>query len=301
MNNFKNQYAFVLKSIKKDLTLKPKLNDLIGKTYIVSGATRGIGFSISNFFAQKGANVSMIGKTIEPHPKLENTIYTASDAIIKSTNNKNILPIQCDIRDNFQIKNAVDLTKKKFSNIDGLVLNASALCLNDTLNQTTKEIDLMTNVNIKGTYIMGQESIKYIKDSSHPHIIVISPPLEMISNKDWWVNHLYYSMSKFNMSLMAMSWHHEFKNIGVNTLWPRTTIDTAPVRNILGGDKMVNISRKPDIMAKSAISIFMSDPKICSGNNYIDDEVCASLDIDVNQYRINKNIDEKGLMPDFFC
>lgn len=301
MNNFKQSYSFVLKSIKKDLTLKPKLSDLKDKTFLVSGATRGIGFSISKLLAKKGANVCMIGKTVEEHKKLENTIFTAQEQIMESTQNPNILGLKCDIRDYSEIKNAVEETKKKFSGIDGVVLNASALCLNNTLNSTKKEIDLMTDVNIKGTYLMGKESLKYIKDSSHPHVLVISPPLNMLNNKDWWIHHMYYSMSKFNMSIMANTWHNEFKHVGVNTLWPRTTIDTAPVRNLLGGQEMVNISRKPEIMGVSAVSILSSDPKICSGNNYIDDEVCASLDIDVEQFKINKNLSEKDLMPDFFC
>ena len=301
MNNFKNSYAFVLKSIKKDTTLKPLINDLSGMTYLVSGATRGIGFYISKLLAEKGANVSMIGKTTENHPKLENTIYSARDKIINETKNHNILPIKCDIRNYDNVVDAVKETKERFSSIDGLVLNASALCLNNTLNQTKKEIDLMSDVNIKGTFTMAQESIKHMNNSANPHILVISPPLQMLENKDWWTDHLFYSMSKFNMSLMAKSWHNEFPNIGVNTLWPRTTIDTAPVRNLLGGEKMVNISRKPEIMATSAVSILRSDFRLCSGNNYIDDEVCASLDIDVEKFKINNDIPEKDLMPDFFC
>ena len=122
-----------------------------------------------------------------------------------------------------------------------------------------------------------------------------------LDTDDWWVNHMYYSMSKFNMSLMAKFWNKEFPDVSVNTLWPRTTLDTAPVRNILGGDEMVNISRTPDIMGDAAMHMFKTDPMKCNGKNYIDDEVLASLDIDVEQYRINKELKGKDLMPDFFC
>ena len=301
MNNFKNSYTYVLKSIKKDLTLQPVIKDFIGKTYIVSGGTRGIGFYISRLLAENGANVSLLGKTTSDHPKLENTIYSARDNIIEDTKNENVLALKCDIRNHEEIQNSILKTVNKFGSIDGLVLNASALCLNNTLNQTKKEVDLMTDVNIKGNYMMGKEALWYLRQSSHPHVLVISPPLEMLGNEDWWKHHLYYSMSKFNMSLMAKTWHYEFENIGVNTLWPRTTIDTAPVRNILGGKEMVDISRKPDIMAESAIGILKADPFKCSGNNYIDDEVCASLDIDTSQFNVNPELSEKELMPDFFC
>ena len=123
----------------------------------------------------------------------------------------------------------------------------------------------------------------------------------MLYDDTWWVNHLYYSMSKFNMTLMAKYWNKEFPNIGVNTLWPRTTINTAPVKNLLGGEEMMNISRRTDIMGDAAKYILSSDPLKCTGKNFIDDEVLASLDIDIEQYRVNSDIKEKDLMPDFFC
>jgi len=132
-------------------------------------------------------------------------------------------------------------------------------------------------------------------------MLIISPPLDMLYNDHWWVNHFYYSMSKFNMSMMAKYWNKEFSNIAVNTLWPRTTINTAPVQNILGGKEMVDISRTTDIMGDAARYILMSDPMKCNGKNFIDDEVLASMNIDVEQYRVNDYIKEKDLMPDFFC
>ena len=152
-----------------------------------------------------------------------------------------------------------------------------------------------------GTFTVGQKVMPHLQNSELPHALIIAPPLSMLDDDDWWVNHMYYSMSKYNMSLMAKFWNKEFKGVGVNTLWPRTTIDTAPVRNILGGDEMSQISRKTDIMGISASSILMADPLLCNGKQFIDDEVIASLDIDVEQFKVNKDIKEKDLMPDFFC
>ncbi len=301
MNSIKSRYAYVLKSIKKDLTLKPILENLNGKTYVISGASRGIGYNIAKNLAIAGANVTILGKTQIKHPKLEGTIYSAAEEINDTIKKSSCLAVACDIRNSKEIDNAIGETISAFGKIDGVVLNASALCLNNTLNQTEKEIDLMTSVNINGTFLMGQKCLKHIKNSDHGSVLTISPPIDMLYTDDWWNNHLYYSMSKFNMSLMSKFWNKEFPNVGINTLWPRTTIDTAPVRNILGGEEMSNISRKTDIMGEAARIILMADPSICNGKNFIDDEVLASLDIDTEQYRINPDIKEKDLMPDFFC
>lgn len=301
MNSIKSKYAYVLKSIKKDKSLKPIVDNLKDKTYIISGGSRGIGFNIAKNLAKSGANVTILGKTERLHPKLEGTIYTAAENINDIIQKPVCLPVPCDIRNPSQIDNAIGETLSIYGKIDGVILNASALCLNDTLNQKQKEIELMSSVNINGTFLMGQKCLKYIKESNHGSILTISPPLEMLYTDEWWVNHLYYSMSKFNMSLMSKFWNKEFPDVAVNTLWPRTTIDTAPVRNILGGEAMSNISRKTDIMGEAAKHILMADPKICNGKNFIDDEVLVSLDIDPEQFRINPNIKEKELMPDFFC
>lgn len=298
MASLKQGYAFVLKSIKKDITLKPIVESLKNKTYIVSGSTRGVGLSIATKLASQGANVVITGKTRLPHPLLEGTLTTAKDSIIKTTQNNNCLALECDIRKENDIDFVIHHTLHTFGSIDGVVLNASALSLKNTLNQSKKEVDLMSSVNINGTYLFGQTALREITKG---HMVIVAPPIDMLYTDDWWVNHMYYSMSKFNMSLMAKFWNKEFPEVGVNTLWPRTTLDTAPVRNILGGHEMVNISRTPDIMGDAAMHIFKTDPMKCNGNNYIDDEVLASLDIDVEQYRINKDINEKDLMPDFFC
>ena len=159
----------------------------------------------------------------------------------------------------------------------------------------------MSGVNINGTFRVGQRCLEHIQNSDHGSILLISPPIVMLYEDDWWTNHLYYSMSKFNMSLMSKFWDKEFTNVGVNTLWPRTTLNTAPVRNILGGDAMAQISRTPDIMGEAAKHIICADPKICTGKNLIDDEVLSSLDIPLEQYKVNKDLPDKELMPDFFC
>ena len=302
MQAIKNNYAYVLKSIKKDVSLIPTVNDLTGKTFIVSGATRGIGFNISKKLATNGANVSMIGKTTVPHPKLEGTIHSSQNYLNDLTGKNNCLGIPCDVRKSSDIEHAINKTLATFGKIDGVILNASALCLRNTLQQSEKETELMNSVNINGTYKFGQKCLQNMHNNpSSGHMIIIAPPIDMLYEDDWWVNHFYYTMSKFNMSLMAKFWNKEFKNIAVNTLWPRTTINTAPVKNILGGDEMIKISRKTDIMGDAAYSILRSDPELCNGKHFIDDEVLASLNIDVENYKVDKNISEKELMPDFFC
>ncbi len=302
MQTIKSKYAYVLKSIKKDHTLLPSVKDLTGKTYIISGATRGIGFNIAQKLALNGANVTIVGKTTTPHPKLDGTIYSAQKFINNMTEKENCIGIACDIRKSHNIDHAIQETIDRFGNIDGVILNASALSLKNTLQQTEKEIELMNSVNINGTYKFGQKCLQQMHKSASPgHMIIIAPPIDMLYEDDWWTNHLYYTMSKFNMSLMAKFWNKEFKDIAVNTLWPRTTINTAPVRNILGGEDMIKISRKADIMGDAAYHILRSDSTVCNGKNYIDDEVLASLDIDIEQYRVDPYIKEKDLMPDFFC
>ena len=305
MNAIRNRYAYVLKSIKKDKSLLPLVSNLDGKTYLISGGTRGIGLDIGKKLSKLGANVAILGKTVKEHPKLEGTIYSAQQEIKNCYNGihdyNNSLGVPCDVRNEDEVESAVEKVLDEFGGIDGVVLNASALCLNNTINQTRKELDLMTGVNIMGTFTVGQKVMPHLKNSELPHALIIAPPLSMLDDDDWWVNHMYYSMSKYNMSLMAKFWNKEFKGVAVNTLWPRTTIDTAPVRNILGGDEMSQISRKTDIMGVAASSILMSDPLLCNGKQFIDDEVLASLDIDVEKFKVNKDVSEKELMPGFFC
>ena len=301
MNSIKNKYAFVLKSIKKDKSLKSIYNTLENQTFIIGGGTRGIGFNIAKKLAVRGANVTILGKTVKKHPKLEGTIYSAAEEICDLVQAPRCTAIPCDLRVPKDIEFAVNETIDVYGGLDGAVLNASALCLNNTENQSLKEVELMSSVNINGTFLLGQACLKKMKSNEKGHMLIIAPPIDMLYEDDWWINHLYYSLSKFNMSLMAKFWNKEFDNIAVNTLWPRTTINTAPVQNLLGGDEMVNISRKASIMGDAANIILSSDPNLCKGKNFIDDEVLASCGTAVEQYRVNPNITEKQLMPDFFC
>ena len=227
MKNLKQAYGFVLKSIKKNTKLTESSKCIKGKTFVIAGGTRGIGFHIGKALVEKGANIAILGKTKEPHPKLENTIDSAVEKLLsyskpaydvqknyesksekylsihKSTedylnNNykKQVLGIVCDVRNKESIDEGRDKILEYFGNIDGLVINASALCLNNTLNQSQKEIDLMNDVNIKGSFNVGQSYLEIIsKTSSHPQVLVVSPPLDMIDNSDWWIHHFYYSMS----------------------------------------------------------------------------------------------------------
>ena len=302
MNAIKSKYAYILKSIKKNTVLTPVFDNLKDKTYIISGGTRGVGLEIAKSLSSVGANIAILGRTTKPHPKLDGTLDSALIDIKAASNYDNdVMAVECDVRKYENIEESINKVVNYFGSINGVVLNASALCLNPTLLQSKKEIDLMTGVNINGTFIVGQKCLEHIKTQDHGNVIIIAPPIHMLYDDDWWVNHLYYSMSKFNMSIMAKFWNKEFPNISINTLWPRTTLDTAPVRNILGGDKMVNISRCPSIMGDAAKHIVLADPLQCTGFNFVDDEILASLDLDVEKYRINKNISEKELMPDFFC
>ncbi len=301
--NLRQGYGYVMKSIRKDVTLNPIKANLQHQTFVVSGASRGIGLAIGKTLSKLGANVAILGRTRDPHPKLEGTLDSAREEIEKQNvfKTNTVMSLYCDVRDYDQVNEAVDHIAKRFGQINGVVLNASALCLNPTLSQSQKEVNLMSQVNINGSFFMGQACLRHISKMHNGNVLVIAPPLSMLNEDHWWTPHMYYSMSKFNMTLMAKSWAKEFPGIGVNTLWPRTTIDTAPVRNILGGEPMANISRKTDIMGEAAKHIFLADPNVCTGKNFIDDEVCVSRDVDVEQYRVNPDIKEKELMPDFFC
>lgn len=303
MKGFRANYGYVLQNVKKNRALVEKVKPLNDHVFVIAGGTRGIGWNIGKHLMEKGAHVALLGKTTKMHDKLENTIYTAAQKLKDTcTTEAKAIGIECDVRIPESIIESRTQVIERFGNVDGVIINASALCLNNTLNQSQKEINLMTDVNIKGSFNVGKTYLSHLQHHSrHPHLLVIAPPLTMINNPDWWTHHFYYSMSKYNMSLMAKFWNTEFPNVGVNTLWPRTTIDTAPVRNLLGGPDMVNISRTPDIMGTAASIILSSCPELVNGYNFIDDEVCLSADVEVEQFRVNPEINEKILMPDFFC
>ncbi|MBI96555.1 hypothetical protein CL656_05365 [bacterium] len=301
MNSIKSKYVYVLKSIKKDKSISPNLLSLSGKTFIITGSSNGIGLNIAKKLLENGANITITDKKTNEDKNLDSSIYVALNELNKIRFSKKTLAVPCDICKPNEIDNVINETLNKFGKLDGVILNSTALFLKNTLKQTDKETDIMNRVNINGTYYFGQRCLRKMRNNHSGHILVISPPIYMLYDDDWWTNHMYYSMSKFNMSLMAKFWNKEFHNIAVNTLWPRTTISTTPIQNIIGGEELIKISRTTDIMGDAAAHILASDSYGCNGKNFIDDEVLSSLDLDLEKYKINTNIDDRDLMPDFFC
>ncbi len=275
--------------------------NLKGKTIFISGASRGIGLSIALKAAKDGANIVIAAKTITPQKNLPGTIYTAAEDIKKAGGNA--LPVQCDIRSDESVKNAVDLAVKTFGGIDILINNASAINLRPTEELDMKRYDLMNSINTRGTFICSKYCLEHLKKSSNPHILNISPPLNQITQSKWFKDHVGYSIAKFGMTLCAQGMSEEFRqyNIGVNTLWPRTAIATAAVQNLLGGDDVMKTSRTPEIMADSAYIVLTSCSVKTTGNYFIDDEVLASEgDMDLAKYQADKNGTVYDLTPDFF-
>ena len=216
------------------------------KVIFMSGGSRGIGLSIALRAAQDGAKVVIAAKTVDPHPKLEGTIFTAAEEIKKAGGQA--LPVQCDIRFEESIQNAVDQAIEEFGGIDICVNNASAISLTPTLQTDMKRYDLMHNINGRGTFLMSKLCIPHLLKSENPHILNLSPPLD----KDplWFQGSLAYTMAKFNMSMCVLGMAAEYSGkIAVNALWPRTAIRTAAVANVLGGQEMYDKSRKPEIMS----------------------------------------------------
>lgn len=273
------------------------MSDLAGKTLFITGASRGIGLAIALRAAADGANIAIAAKTAEPHPKLPGTIYTAADAI-EAAGGK-ALPLVCDIRSEDAVADAVKATAKQFGGIDICVNNASAISLHGTERTSIRRFDLMQQVNARGTFMVSRSCLKYLRKSSNPHILTLSPPLRAIEEK-WFAPHVAYSMAKFGMSLCVLGMAGEFRSdgIAVNALWPRTTIATAAVQNLLGGDELMCRSRKPEIMGDAAHVILTRNSREFTGNFCIDDEILESSGItDLSGYSVDASQD---LMPDFF-
>ncbi|MDQ2858153.1 MAG: NAD(P)-dependent oxidoreductase [Candidatus Eremiobacteraeota bacterium] len=244
---------------------------LAGKTLFVTGASRGIGLAIALRAARDGANVAIVAKTTEPHPKLPGTIFTAA-AEVEAAGGA-ALPIACDIRSEEHVRSAVAQTVARFGGIDILVNNASAISLTRTPQTDMKRFDLMQQINARGTFLCSQAAYAHLKVAANPHILTLSPPLDM--QPKWFAPHVAYSMAKYGMSICTLGMAEEFRRdgIGVNSLWPLTTIDTAAVRNVLGGDGMAQSSRTPQIVADAAYGIVTRPARECTGNFFIDEEV----------------------------
>jgi citronellol/citronellal dehydrogenase len=269
---------------------------LAGKTLFITGASRGIGLAIALRAARDGANIAIASKTAEAHPKLEGTIYSAAEAIEKAGGKA--LPLRCDIRFEDQVAAAVAAAAATFGGIDICVNNASAISLTPAQATDMKRYDLMHGINARGTFVVSKACITYLKRASNPHILMLSPPLDM-SGK-WFAPHVAYSMAKFNMSIIALGLAGELKGdgIAVNALWPRTTIATAAVKNLLGGDALMRRSRTPDIMADAAHLILTQDAKSFTGQLLIDDTLLYAHGVrDFEGYRVDKEVE---LAPDFF-
>ncbi len=270
--------------------------NLQGKTLLITGASRGIGKAIALRAARDGANIVVVAKTAEPHPKLPGTVYTAVEEI-EAAGGKGLACIT-DIRFEDQVQAAVDKAVETFGGIDILVNNASAISLTGTLQTEMKRYDLMHGINTRGTYLTSRTCLPHLFKAANPHILNLSPPLLMESR--WFADHVAYTMAKYGMSMCVLGMAEEFKDKGVavNALWPRTAIATAAVRNLLGGDEVVRHCRKPEIMADAAHAILVRDSRTTTGNFFVDDDVLRDEGVtDFDQYAVEPGVE---LQPDFF-
>jgi citronellol/citronellal dehydrogenase len=266
------------------------------KTLLITGASRGIGLAIGLRAARDGARVAILAKTTSPHPKLPGTIFTAAEEIEKAGGRA--LPIACDIREEAQVAAAVAKTVETFGGIDICINNASAISLTGTADTEMKRYDLMQAINTRGTFLVSKLCLPHLRKAANPHILMISPPLDMAAK--WFAPHVAYTIAKFGMSLCVLGLAEELKGdgIAVNALWPRTSIATAAIANIVGGAEMMRRSRSPEIMADAAHLILTQPSKSFTGRFEIDDTLLAAHGVtDFDQYRVDPTVD---LDPDFF-
>ncbi|HRI23274.1 MAG TPA: NAD(P)-dependent oxidoreductase [Ferruginibacter sp.] len=255
------------------------------KTVLITGASRGIGKAIGLRLAKEGANIVIASKSVEENPKLGGTIFSAA-AEMEAAGGR-ALAVQCDIRFEDQIQNVVDKAVETFGGIDILVNNASAITLTPTEQTEPKRFDLMYDINVRGTFMMCRACIPHLKKGTNAHILNLSPPVNM--DLKWFEKHLAYTISKYDMTMIALGLSAELKkyNIAANSLWPRTTIATAAVNNLLGGEMLMKMSRTPEIMADAAYFILTKTSTACTGNSFIDEAVLASEGItDLEKYSV---------------
>jgi citronellol/citronellal dehydrogenase len=268
------------------------MNSLEGKTLLVTGGSRGIGLAIALRAARDGANVAIVAKTAQPHPKLPGTIFTAAKEIEAAGGRA--LPIECDVRSEEQVLEAVRGTVDVFGGIDACINNASAISLTGTLDTPMKKYDLMHQVNIRGTFMVSQACLPHLQRSKG-HILNLSPPLTM--QPRWFGSHVAYTIAKYGMSMCVLGMAEEFRGqVAVNALWPRTIIATAAV-SMLGGDSLIKASRTPDIMADAAHLVLTKDVSF-TGNFCIDEEVLRDEGVtDFRRYSVDPSVEP---IPDFF-
>ncbi len=271
------------------------MTTLKGKTLFITGASRGIGLAIALRAARDGANVTVVAKTAEPHPRLPGTVFTAVEEIEKAGGKG--LACVTDIRFEEQVQAAVDKTVETFGGIDICVNNASAISLTGTLDTPMKRYDLMNQVNARGTFLCSKLCLPHLLKADNPHILNLSPPLNMETH--WFENHVAYTMAKFGMSMCVLGMAGEFKNkVAVNALWPRTAIATAAVGNLMGGDETMKRCRRPDIMGDAAHAILTTPHKELSGQFLVDEVFLRSRGVtDFSQYA---DVPDNELVPDFF-
>jgi citronellol/citronellal dehydrogenase len=269
---------------------------LAGKTLFITGASRGIGLAIGLRAARDGANVVIAAKTAEPHPKLQGTIYTAAEAIEQAGGKA--LPLVVDVRDEASVASAMDKTVETFGGLDIVVNNASAIQLTPTTQTDMKRFDLMHQINTRGTFMVSKYAIPHLAKAANPHILTLSPPLDM--QEKWFAPHVAYTMAKFGMSLVVLGLAGELRQqgIAVNALWPRTTIATAAVQNLLGGEALMKASRTPEIVADAAYLVFDKPSRQFTGQFLIDDTFLAGEGVtDFDRYRVDP---AQRLFVDFF-
>jgi citronellol/citronellal dehydrogenase len=259
------------------------MDSLSGRTIFMSGGSRGIGLAIAVRAARDGARVALVAKTAEPHPRLPGTIYTAAEQIESAGGEA--LPIVGDIRDAEAVDAAVASTVERFGGIDIVVNNASAINLAPMRDLPVKRFDLMQQINSRGTYVVTRACLPHLRESSHAHVLTLSPPLS--ADRRWLQGHSAYTLSKMGMTMitLGLAADEAEAGIGANCLWPRTIIATAAVQNLLGGDEAMARARTPEIVADAAHAILVRDPRSCTGNAFIDDEVLAEAGItDLGRY-----------------
>jgi NAD(P)-dependent dehydrogenase (short-subunit alcohol dehydrogenase family) len=255
------------------------------RTILITGASRGIGKAIALRLAKEGANIVIAAKSVEEDARLGGTIFSAAKEI-EAAGGK-ALPVQVDIRNEEQIMAAVQKAVDTFGGIDVVINNASAIQLTPTEQTETKRFDLMQSINVRGTFLVVKHCIPYLKKGNNPHIITLSPPVNL--DPKWMGGHIAYTITKYSMSMLALGWAAELKGAGIasNALWPKTTIDTAAVRNLLGGEALAKMSRTTDILADSVYFILSKPSAKCTGNTFIDEEVLAAEGItDLDKYAV---------------
>jgi citronellol/citronellal dehydrogenase len=269
---------------------------LRGKTLFITGASRGIGLAIGLAAAREGANVAIAAKTEAPHPKLPGTIHSAAGEVENAGGRA--ITLLVDVRDEASVKEAIGRTVAAFGGLDIVVNNASAIQLTGTLETDMRRFDLMHQVNARGTFMVSKHAIPHLEKAENPHILMLSPPLDL--KEKWFAGHTAYSMAKYGMSLVVLGLAGELrpKGIAVNALWPRTTIATSAIKNLLGGDAIMRRSRTPDILADAACRIFAKPAASFTGHFLIDDTFLAAEGVtNFDRYRVDPR---EPLSPDFF-